>query len=534
MNKNNEIIEFQPKLDASGFVKVGSTGLLNWQAVNELIANSIDSWISTGPKKNLHVDILLDNNPIRPEDGKLIITDNASGMTLDELQSSFNFFDSEKKDDKNKDSYLGVFGFGFKAATSKIGKKVTVFSANSEKEYYKVVADYEAMQEQGTSFKLKVEIIKHDSQSKTIFNNSPVGTRIIVERLNSSFPPEKLEEMLPISWKKFITNEDSKFAKKVKITKDFNNKKGTVLADTSQADIETIYPIKQEIQIGKRQNKSTITVSGFVGLRTRKNTLNMPTQGIHLYRRGQLVEPYTHEFYKKGDKHNSQNSLVGELDIGLDASVTKSKFDKDTEEYKQVKTELFKILKPFAEEAKLMSIAAQQDKKTIDKAVAEYRKNVGLKLSKKQAELIAKGGSVSDKDSKETGAGTKDTFIDVPDETNHSVKFKMNSWNSFTIDTDKYQIIFEKVADEAKDGKLYSTMPPQGSDIYVVYYGGHPQGQYLEKALDKQEKDYISALLVRVIISESVETFLRSQKFNASEIKECINKVMNYKLQKGK
>ena len=77
-------------------------------------------------------------------------------------------------------------------------------------------------------------------------------------------------------------------------------------------------------------------------------------------------------------------------------------------------------------------------------------------------------------------------------------------------------------------------MPPQGSDIYVVYYGGHPQGQYLEKALDKQEKDYISALLVRVIISESVETFLRSQKFNASEIKECINKVMNYKLQKGK
>ena len=90
------------------------------------------------------------------------------------------------------------------------------------------------------------------------------------------------------------------------------------------------------------------------------------------------------------------------------------------------------------------------------------------------------------------------------------------------------------MADEAKDGKLYSTMPPQGSDIYVVYYGGHPQGAHLEKALEKQEKDNISALLVRVIISESIEIFLKNQKLSASETKECINKVMNYKLQKGK
>ena len=51
-------------------------------------------------------------------------------------------------------------------------------------------------------------------------------------------------------------------------------------------------------------------------------------------------------------------------------------------------------------------------------------------------------------------------------------------------DGDKYQIIMEKVADEAKDGKLYSTMPPNGGDIYVVYYEGHPQGKHLEKALD--------------------------------------------------
>ena len=37
--------------DPSAYLKVGNTGLKNWQAVNEIIANSIDSWISGGTKK---------------------------------------------------------------------------------------------------------------------------------------------------------------------------------------------------------------------------------------------------------------------------------------------------------------------------------------------------------------------------------------------------------------------------------------------------------------------------------------------------
>ncbi len=531
MSKSEQVRKITPKLDASAFIKVGSSGLSNWQAVNELIANSIDSWISTGPKKNLHVDVILENNPVNLEEGKLIITDNAGGMSLDELEQSFNFYDSGKKDDKNSDTYLGVFGFGFKAATSKIGKKITVITASNDKEFHQIVADYEKIEGKGTAVKLDIVTKKQDSASKKLFNNSPVGTRVIIDRFNSSFPIEVLEEYLPISWKKFIGPENG-FDKKVKITRSSGKTKKEVLADTSHADVDTIFPINETIKIGKGKNKSEVTISGFVGLRTNKSLLNMPTQGIHLYRRGQLVEPYTHEFYKKGDKHNAQNSLVGELDIGLDASVTKSKFDKDTEEYKQVKSELFKILNKFAEEARIMSIAANQDKKSVDKAIAEYRKKMGLKLSAKQAKLIASGGTVADKDT--GGGGKKDTVIDDAIGDDNSVKFRMNSWNSFTIDGDKYQIIFEKVADEAKDGKLYSTMPPQGSDIYIVYHGEHPQAQHLEKALEKQEKDNISALLVRVVISESIETFLKNQKLIASEIKECINKVMNYKLQKGK
>tara|TARA_B100000700_G_scaffold18192_1_gene17834 strand:+ start:225 stop:1814 length:1590 start_codon:yes stop_codon:yes gene_type:complete len=524
--------KFTPDLDPSAFLKVGSTGLTNWQAVNEIIANSIDSWISTGPKKNLSIEIDLHNNPANLEEGKLIITDNASGMTIDELKDSFGFFISKKHDDKNSEKYLGVFGFGFKAATSKIGTKITVITSTSDKNYHTIFVDYEKIKLQGKDFQLEIETKKHTSASKKLFNNYSVGTRVIIENFNSSFPAEVLDEYLPISWKKFLGSNNS-FGKKVSISRLWVKANKNITPNETQANSDTITPINIPLTIKKGKDKYDIEVSGFVGLRTNSKDLNMPTQGIHLYRRGQLVEAYTHELYMDGAKHNSRNSLVGELDIGLDASVTKSKFDKDSEEYKQMRTAVKKVLAPFAEEARIMSIAAQKDQKIIDKAVANYRNKNNLKLTAKQQKLIAQGGSIEDEPNK----GKKEN--DLLDGENNKeisslVSLKMNNWNSFTYEDKKYNIIFEKIPEKDKqDGNLYKIMPPQGNDIYVVYYQEHPQGKYLEKALSKQEKDEVSALLVRVITSECIESFLRAEQHTASEIKECLIKVLNYKLIKG-
>ena len=35
--------KFKPKLDPSAYANVGKVGLENWQEVNEIIANSVDS-----------------------------------------------------------------------------------------------------------------------------------------------------------------------------------------------------------------------------------------------------------------------------------------------------------------------------------------------------------------------------------------------------------------------------------------------------------------------------------------------------------
>ena len=84
---------FIPELDMSAFRKVGSTNLTNWQAVNELIANSIDSWISESSKNQLEIDITLESSTLR--DSSLIIIDNARGMTKDEIVKCFHLFHSQ-------------------------------------------------------------------------------------------------------------------------------------------------------------------------------------------------------------------------------------------------------------------------------------------------------------------------------------------------------------------------------------------------------------------------------------------------------
>ena len=138
--------KFSPQLDPSAYYKAGNTGLKNWQALNEIIANSIDSWIDTGLKKDLIVKIDLNNLQTNLTDSSIRVTDNAAGMEKEQLINLFSFFKSTKSSSKLAEQYLGLYGFGFKAATSKIGTNVTVITSNSSKEYYKINVDYVALQ----------------------------------------------------------------------------------------------------------------------------------------------------------------------------------------------------------------------------------------------------------------------------------------------------------------------------------------------------------------------------------------------------
>ena len=131
----------------SAFKKVGSTNLTNWQAVNELIANSIDSWILNAKRGKLEISIDL-KPAIDLSDSEIIITDNASGMNKEDIIRCFNLFYSDKSKEKMSDKILGFFGFGFKGATSKLGNDITIISSQNTKVYHQVKANYKLLEEE--------------------------------------------------------------------------------------------------------------------------------------------------------------------------------------------------------------------------------------------------------------------------------------------------------------------------------------------------------------------------------------------------
>ena len=103
-----------------------------------------------------------------------------------------------------------------------------------------------------------------------------------------------------------------------------------------------------------------------------------------------------------------------------------------------------------------MSIAAQKDRKEIDKAIANYRKKQGLKLTDKQKKLIAQGGSVRDISDSKTEKTELIIDVEVPEDKD-SFNFRMNGALTFSYNETKYKIEFKKIADEDEEGKLYRT-----------------------------------------------------------------------------
>ena len=180
----NTVKELQiPKLDMSAFRKVGSTNLTNWQAINELVANSIDSWISDQKRDELKISINISPS-VELSDWEVDITDNALGMSKDEVLKSFDLFYSNKTPKNLSDKYLGLYGFGFKGATSKLGAEITVITSQTQgvspsKSKLQIIRK---QKEKGVTY----QEFLHDNTTKKMFNG---GYRVRELLLEISTPP---------------------------------------------------------------------------------------------------------------------------------------------------------------------------------------------------------------------------------------------------------------------------------------------------------------------------------------------------------
>jgi hypothetical protein len=104
--------------DVSLLKKAGEVNYRVPTAIAELVDNPIDARL---PGRKLTVEVKL---RIRKAGNEIIVSDNASGMTDDEVEKAMKMGYSEKSGDK-----IGEFGLGLKTATSNLGRHVEIVTA---------------------------------------------------------------------------------------------------------------------------------------------------------------------------------------------------------------------------------------------------------------------------------------------------------------------------------------------------------------------------------------------------------------------
>ena len=501
-----------PELDMSAFKKVGSTNLTNWQAVNELIANSIDSWILNTKREKLEISIGL-TPAIDLLESEIVITDNASGMGKDDIIKCFNLFYSDKSNEKMSDKILGFFGFGFKGATSKLGNDITIISSQNSKTYHQVKANYKLLEE-GKEKGITYREFQHDSASKKLFNGTYKGTKIIIKDFNTPIAEEVLLYYLPISWKKYLNVNE--FGTPVNIT--LNNTK--ILPQSFNLADETVYDLKYEFSWKENGENHFGTAKGYVGLRF--EDMSMSTQGINLYRRGQLIKPFEHSLYmaKGVAKHNDFNYLVGELDVELSATTTKTGFNIDSPGWEAFIAASKKELKPVVDQIKNKlknrgsELAGNKEKK--DSFIASYRKDLTLDLTPKQKNEI-----------KKLKQQLNDDAPKVVTKEDKDISLIVYGWNSFKINNQKVFIDFKAIPQRLDDERLYEVIQIADNKINIIYDKNHELGDVVAKSIKNIEKNDYAVFILRSIICDAVHQTFRS-KLSPRKIIDLKNQIMAY------
>ena len=496
----------------SAFKKVGSTNLTNWQAVNELIANSIDSWILNAKRGKLEISIDL-KPAIDLSDSEIIITDNASGMNKEDIIRCFNLFYSDKSKEKMSDKILGFFGFGFKGATSKLGNDITIISSQNTKVYHQVKANYKLLEE-GKEKGITYTEFNHDSNSKKLFNGGYKGTKIIIKDFNTPIAEEVLLYYLPISWKKYLNLNE--FGSPVSIM--LNNTK--IIPQSFSLVDETIYNLEYEFTWKENGINHTGSAKGYVGLRF--DSTSMSTQGINLYRRGQLIKPFEHSLYmaKGVAKHNDFNYLVGELDVELSASTTKTGFNEDSPAWEAFIASSKKELKPVVDQIKNKlknkgsELSGSKEKK--ESFIASYRKDLSLDLSPKQKNEL-----------KKLDQNKKEKSPNIENIEDKEISLIVYDWNSFKINKQKIITDFKAIPQPLEGNRLYEVIQISDNKINIIYDKNHELGKVLEKSIKNANKNDYAIFILRSIVSDAIRQTFRN-KLSPRKLIDLQNQLMGY------
>jgi len=185
------------------------------RSINEFIDNSLDTDASI-----IFIELINHNN----KPCSIKISDNSTlGIPYNNLSKLFSW--TYERDRKESD--IGKFGTGFKAASVNIGDKLTVYTydKNNDK-YLKCVADWNIMSENDNWVPEQINTTKDDYKSNSI-HPYDYGTSFIIERiLHERHPQFKIDNIYEIAYiYKYILNNNSNLQINIKLEKEIFNLK---------------------------------------------------------------------------------------------------------------------------------------------------------------------------------------------------------------------------------------------------------------------------------------------------------------------
>lgn len=525
-NKNNDEQQSEAWLGPRFLERLAQANLANWQAVNEIIANSIDSWIDfETPRPILEIDIVVDiNNNLK--NSSIVISDNAQGMNLKTLEKAvMGFLDSDKESSKNSKKYLGMFGFGLLGGAFTLGQNLTVITTKDNKTHFIAKGDVKSFAE---TKRFELQEYTPNSQEKKLFKNS--GTRIVIKDLNGKLNNNQLLNYLQHSWRFFLN--ENEFGKAIKINLSFNEENDSLIPyklgqfnDRPVID-ETIVPIEFELEWKTQRTgeKNKITISGNVGL-SAEGGQNALAGGLNLYRRGQLIEHTNREFYNWGAM---TAKLHGDLHIDLPVTMQKGGFDKQSEGW-------VKLMEKFGPESGFWrqftkwsgkfesSISNNPESEEFKTFIAEYKDNFKLKLTKDEQKLLSSGGSSG------TGSGgvivdsfNDDEDSDNSDEVEIEVKFvyEIKDLENFTINK-KYYTIERTVLSDNSRGPWFAM--PVGKKINIGINSSAENYKVVTDAFKKFNSNKTAELLIKSIYLDCIKQFMKAEGYDNDLIADFSN-----------
>lgn len=160
---------------------LGEIPFQTWQCIAELVDNSIDAFLSdnSDDEKERKITVTWSSDSVGAADRTIEISDNAKGMSIDQLQNAVRAGYSSNDPINN----LGLFGMGFNISTARLGEETTILSTRAgDSEWIGVRIDFQKLID---AKKFDAPIITKEKGDK-----NECGTIITISKLKSGILSE--------------------------------------------------------------------------------------------------------------------------------------------------------------------------------------------------------------------------------------------------------------------------------------------------------------------------------------------------------